>query len=267
MWLSRLAPQARFCIQHGARPRGQQASQQQQKRPSPNAEVSSRSAKSPRPSDFRAPSLGPFSRDVNARAETIASAVSATHNPFRMNQQSVPAPFAPMNGDSVMDDTQELSQEPGQDTTNEIVCGFRTVVRAIPATGEEKYTRIPRNGVENPTTDQPEKDGKSDTSTIASTTQTTPNPADKGKQSEVGQNLAKEMPPPCKPRTFPSGEGHSPLMAKAESGSLRYDPAATTCFLIAHLRSYTRDTLNPINFSFSVHHLWGARRSIQHFAD
>ncbi|KAF9773068.1 hypothetical protein IL306_009182 [Fusarium sp. DS 682] len=230
----------------------------QQKRHLYHAETSSRSPESPSPNDFRDPSLGPFSRDVNARAETIARAVSATQDPFRMDWQSAPAPLAPMGGDSVIDDTQEPSSEAGQDTTGEIVSRFRTAVRATAVTGQENQSHVPQNGTGNTTTDQPEKVGKSNTSAAASTTETPSNPAVNDNQSKVGQNLAKEMPPPASlPKTSPPREGQSTLMAKAESGNLAYDPEAARRFLAAHLCGYTKDTLTPIKFSFSVHHLGG----------
>ncbi|KAL9574448.1 hypothetical protein ACKAV7_001313 [Fusarium commune] len=185
------------------------------KRPLSQSEASPLRTKSPRLNGFRGPTADPFSRDANVRLESVARAVSPRRELRRSSRKSVPAPVAPMGEESATNDTQELSSETERDTTDQIVCGFKTAIRVVPPVGERSSTHIPESGTERTATDQPVKLG----STPLSQNDTT---ATSGGDIE-------------------------------EPSSISYDTAAARRLLSSHLRGHTTDTPTPLQFSFSFH--------------
>ncbi|RKL13438.1 hypothetical protein BFJ68_g7105 [Fusarium oxysporum] len=185
------------------------------KRPLSQSEASLLRTKSPRLSGFRGPTADPFSRDANVRLESVARAVSPRQDLRRSSRKSVPMSVASMGEGSGTNDTQELSPEAERNTTDEIVCGFKTAIRVVPPIGEDSSTHIPGNVTERAATDQPVKLG----STPLSQNETT---ATSGRDIE-------------------------------ELSSISYDTAAARRLLSSHLRGHNTDTPTPLQFSFSFH--------------
>ncbi|EXL43570.1 hypothetical protein FOCG_13971 [Fusarium oxysporum f. sp. radicis-lycopersici 26381] len=185
------------------------------KRPLSQSEASPLRTKSPRLSGFRGPTADPFSRDANVRLESVARAVSPRQDLRRSSRKSVPMSVASMGEGSGTNDTQELSPEAERNTTDEIVCGFKTAIRVVPPIGEDSSTHIPGNVTERAATDQPVKLG----STPLSQNETT---ATSGRDIE-------------------------------ELSSISYDTAAARRLLSSHLRGHNTDTPTPLQFSFSFH--------------
>ncbi|KAH7493116.1 hypothetical protein FOMA001_g1415 [Fusarium oxysporum f. sp. matthiolae] len=170
------------------------------KRPLSQSEASPLRTKSPRLSGFRGSTADPFSRDANVRLESVARAVSPRQDLRRSSRKSVPMPVASMGEGN---------------TTDEIVCGFKTAIRVVPPIGEDSSTHIPGNVTERAATDQPVKLG----STPLSQNETT---ATSGRDIE-------------------------------ELSSISYDTAAARRLLSSHLRGHNTDTPTPLQFSFSFH--------------
>ncbi|KAF4958587.1 hypothetical protein FGADI_2284 [Fusarium gaditjirri] len=185
------------------------------KRPLSQSEASPLRTKSPRLNGFRAPTADPFSRDADVRLESVARAVSPRQDLRRSSRKSVPAPVASMGGGSRTYDTQELSSEADRNTTDEIVCGFKTAIRVAPPIGEDSSPRIPENETERAATDQPVKLGSTPLS-------------QKDNTATSGRDIE-------------------------ELGSTSYDTTAARRLLSSHLRGHTTDTPTPLQFSFSFH--------------
>ncbi|KAF5587585.1 hypothetical protein FPCIR_7519 [Fusarium pseudocircinatum] len=186
------------------------------KRPLLESETSPLRTKSPRLNGFRAPIADPFSQGPNVRLESVARAVSPRQDLRRSSRKSVPAPVASMGEGSGTNETQELSSEAERNTTDEIVCGFKTAIRSVPSTGEDSSSRISENETETTATDQlPVKLGSTPLS-------------QKDNTATSGPNIE-------------------------ELSSNSYDTAAARRLLSSHLRGHTTDTPTPLQFSFSFH--------------
>ncbi|KAG9507790.1 hypothetical protein J7337_001345 [Fusarium musae] len=183
------------------------------KRPLLESETSPLRTKSPRLNGFRAPTADPVSQGPNVRLESVARAVSPRQELRRSSRKSVPAPVAPMGEGSGTNETQEQSSEAERNTTDEIVCGFKTAIRSVPPTGENGSSRISEN--ETTATDQP--------------------------PVKLGST------PLSQKDTATSG----PDIEELSSNS--YDTAAARRLLSSHLRGHTTNTPTPLQFSFSFH--------------
>ncbi|KAI1031465.1 hypothetical protein LB504_000555 [Fusarium proliferatum] len=185
------------------------------KRPLSQSEASPLRTKSSRLNGSRAPTANPVSQDANVRLESVARAVSPRQDLRRSSRKSVPAPVASMGEGSRTNDTQELSSEAVRNTTDEIVCGFKTAIRSVPPTGEDGSTRVTENETETTVTDQPVKLGST---------------------------------PLSQKDTVATSE---PDIEELSSNS--YDIAAARRLLSSHLRGHTTNTPTPLQFSFSFH--------------
>ncbi|KAF5670419.1 hypothetical protein FCIRC_8929 [Fusarium circinatum] len=187
------------------------------KRPLLEPDASSLRAKSPRLNAFRAPTADPFSRDANVRLESVARAVSPRQDLRRSSRKSVPAPVASMGEGSGTNATQELPSEAERNSTDEIVCGFKTAIREVQPTGEDSSSsaRITEDETETTATDQPVKLGSAPLS-------------------------QKETPATSDPDI-------------EELSSSYYDTAAARRLLSSHLRGHATNTPTPLQFSFSFH--------------
>ncbi|PNP83287.1 hypothetical protein FNYG_03609 [Fusarium nygamai] len=186
------------------------------KRPLLESETSPLRTKSPRLNGFRAPTADPFSQGPNVRLESVARAVSPRQDLRRSSRKSVPAPVASMGEVSGTNETQEPSSEAERNTTDEIVCGFKTAIRSVLPTGENSSSRISENETETTATDQP--------------------------PVKLGSTPLSQ-----KDTTATSG----PDIEELSSNS--YDTAAARRLLSSHLRGHTTNTPTPLQFSFSFH--------------
>ncbi|KAF5721093.1 hypothetical protein FMUND_3841 [Fusarium mundagurra] len=186
------------------------------KRPLLESEASPLRTKSPRLNGFRAPTADPFSHDPNVRLESVARAASPRQDLRRSSRKSVPAPVASMGEGSGTNGSQELSSEAERNTTDEIVCGFKTAIRSVPPPGENSSSRISENETETTATDQP--------------------------AVKLGST------PLSQKDTTATSE---PDIEELSSNS--YDTAAARRLLSSHLRGHTTNTPTPLQFSFSFH--------------